>query len=89
VLDLLLAAWLESATIREMPGEPPLVLVVGRDVPQRGDWPRLARAAACRAFEGDVLTYLLVDVPGDHGVPIPAAFYRETIQCPDGAPDHG
>jgi hypothetical protein len=84
VLDLLLAAWLETATIAEMPGEPPLVLVVGKQVPERATWQTLARTAACRAFPGEVLTYLLVEVPGEYGVAIPSAFYRETVRCPDG-----
>ena len=71
MLDLLLAAWLETATIREMPGDPPLVLVVGKEIPERVGWPKLARTAACRAFPGEVLTYLLVEVPSEYGVGIP------------------
>lgn len=87
MLDLLLAAWLETATIREMPGDPPLVLVVGQKVPERAGWQMLARTAACRAFAGEVLTYLLVEVPSEYGVGIPSAFYRETVRCPEGVPD--
>jgi hypothetical protein len=87
VLDLLLAAWLETATISEMPGEPPLVLVVGQKIPERTGWQMLARTAACRAFAGEVLTYLLVEVPSEYGVGIPSAFYRETVRCPEGVPD--
>jgi hypothetical protein len=81
MLDLLLAAWLETATISEMPGEPPLVLVVGQEIPDRAGWPVLARTAACRAFKGDVLTYLLVEVENGYGMPIPAAFHREVVDC--------
>ncbi len=89
MLDLLLAAWLETATIREMPGEPPLVLVVGQEIPDRAGWPGLARTAACRAFTGDVLTYLLVEVRNEYGMVMPVAFHRETVDCPDSADDHG
>lgn len=89
MLDLLLAAWLETATISEMPGEPPLVLVVGQEIPDRAGWPALARTAACRVFTGHVLTYLLVEVQNGYGMAIPAAFHREFVDCPAVAPaDH-
>jgi hypothetical protein len=77
VLDVLIAAWLTAATVRELPGEPPVVLAVGKTVPATGGWPDLARTVACRAFAGEVLTYLLVWPPGESESPVPVAFYRE------------
>jgi hypothetical protein len=82
VLDVLIAAWLTAATVRELPGQPPVVLAVGRTVPATGGWPDLARTVACRAFAGEVLTYLLVWPPGESESPVPVAFYRETVSCP-------
>ena len=43
MLDVLIAAWLTAATVRELPGQPPVVLAVGRTVPATGGWPDLAR----------------------------------------------
>ena len=82
MLDVLIAAWLTAATVRELPGQPPVVLAVGRTVPATARWPDLARIVACRAFAGEVLTYLLVWPPGESESPIPVAFYRERISCP-------
>src|SRR5207244_3358980 len=50
VLDVLIAAWLTAATVRELPGQPPVVLAVGRTVPAAARWRDLARTVACRAF---------------------------------------
>jgi hypothetical protein len=83
MLELLMATWLSTATVRELPGNPPLVLAVGTAVPVATEWTQLARAVACRAFAGEVLTYLLVWTPGDEGAPIPVAFYRESVSCDD------
>src|SRR5207245_10013073 len=82
VLDVLIAAWLTAATVRELPGQPPVVLAVGRTVPATGGWPDLARTVACRAFAGEVLTYLLVWPPGESESPVPAAFSRGPVRCP-------
>ena len=65
MLDVLIAAWLTAATVRELPGQPPVVLAVGRTVPATARWRDLARTVACRAFAGEVLTYLLVWPPGE------------------------
>jgi hypothetical protein len=81
MLELLIAVWLATATVRELPGEPPLVLAVGITVPRSADWPGLVRTVACRRFAGEVLAYLLVEMPDEYGFPIPAAFYRETVSC--------
>jgi hypothetical protein len=83
MLELVIAAWLSTATIRALPGEPPLVLAVGRTIPADTQWPFLARTVACRAYGGEVLTYLLVWMPSEYGSPLPAAFYSETVSCPD------
>lgn len=84
-LDLMIAIWLATATLREMPalqaGDTPLVLAVGSVVPARETWPRITRAVACRAFTGRVMAYLLVNVPGEYGVPIPAPFHTEIVEC--------
>ncbi len=82
MLDLLIASWLTAATVRELPGQPPLVLAVGTTVPASDGWPHLARTVACRAFAGEVLTYLLVWMPGEYESPVPVAFYGETVSCP-------
>jgi len=82
VLDVLIAAWLTAATVRELPGQPPVVLAVGTTVPATGGWPDLARSVACRAFAGEVLTYLLVWPPGESESQVPVAFYREKVSCP-------
>jgi hypothetical protein len=87
MLELLIAAWLQTATVRPMAsssGDPaPLVLVANDSVPPRETWHEISRRAACGAFPGDsVLTYLLVQVRDtDEGYVIPAAFYTETVQC--------
>jgi hypothetical protein len=83
MLELLIATWLSTATVRELPGDPPLVLAVGTAVPVATEWTQLARAVACRAFAGEVLTYLLVWTPSDEGAPLPVAFYRESVSCGD------
>ena len=83
MLELLMATWLSTATVRELPGNPPLVLAVGTVVPVATEWTQLARAVACRAFAGEVLTYLLVWASGDEGAPLPVAFYRESVSCDD------
>jgi hypothetical protein len=67
MLDVLIAAWLETATIRAMalsPADPtPLVLVVNTSVPPPAVWHEVSHRAACRAFPDDnVLTHLLVQV---------------------------
>lgn len=89
MFELLFAAWLETATIREMPGDPqsiyskpPLVLAVGQTIPESASWPELARTVACRNFKGEVLTYLMVWVKNEYGIPVPATFYREVVMCP-------
>ncbi len=84
MLELLIAGWLSTATIRALPGEPPLVLAVGTTVPNETGWPSLARTVACRAYAGEVLTYLLVWTPDEYGAPIPAPFYHETVSCRHG-----
>jgi hypothetical protein len=83
MLELLMATWLSTATVRELPGDPPLVLAVGTAVPAATEWTQLARAVACRAFAGEVLTYLLVWTVSDEGGPLPVAFYRESVSCDD------
>jgi hypothetical protein len=85
MVELLMATWLATATVRELPGEPPLVLAVGTTVPSTATWPDLARAVACRSFTGAVLTYLLVWMPGEYGEVLPAAFHRQTVSCRDPA----
>jgi hypothetical protein len=88
LLDVLIAAWLETATIRPMalsPGDPaPLVLVMNDSVPPREAWEEISHRAACNAFPGNdnVLTYLLVQVrDDDDGLLVPAAFHTETVDC--------
>ena len=83
MLELLMATWLATATVRELPGDPPLVLAVGTAVPVATEWAQLARAVACRAFAGEVLTYLLVWKRGDEEASVPVAFYRESVSCDD------
>ena len=84
--ELLIAAWLTTATVQEMPGQPPLVLAVGTTVPETARWPELARSVACRSLSGDVLTYLLVWRAGErYEPPVPVAFHTETVSCPERA----
>ena len=86
MFELLIAAWLQTATIREMPGQPgetPLVLAIGVTIPETALWPALARTVACRNLKGEVLTYLLVWSKNEYGMLIPAAFYKEVVTCQD------
>jgi len=87
MLDVLIAAWLETATVRAMalsPADPaPLVLAVNASVPPPETWHELSHRAACRAFPDDtVRTHLLVRVrDADDGYIVPAAFHTETVKC--------
>ncbi len=87
MLDVLMAAWLETATVRTMalsPADPaPLVLVVNTSVPPPEAWREISHRAAGRAFPDDnVLTHLLVQVhDADDGYIGPAAFHTETVKC--------
>jgi hypothetical protein len=88
MFEILIATWLATATVREMPGQPPLVLAVGTSVPDAAQWPELARTVACKSLTGEVLTYLLVWVKGEAYEPrVPAAFHHETVMCPAEAKD--
>ncbi|GEM_PF-3216989 len=84
MFELLIAAWLQTATIREMPGqpgEPPLVLAIGVTIPETDSWPVLASTVACRNFKDKVLAFLLVWSKNEYGMLIPAAFYNEVVTC--------